>query len=94
MTQFSGKRLAHLVCRHTNKTKFAGDGNFHINKRVSNTDPDDIALVKERGFHPLHSDWEAYLKELKPAGNKKVGAGRFLIYPLLIMRTESPVQQP
>ncbi|KAK0245299.1 hypothetical protein EDD85DRAFT_757387, partial [Armillaria nabsnona] len=69
--EFSGKRLAHLVCRHTNKTEFARDRNFHINKHMSNTDPDDITLVKEHGFHPLCSDWEVYLKELKPAGNKK-----------------------
>lgn len=67
-----------------------GDGNFHVNKAEANpinSDPEDLALVGDRGIYPNCEDWEQYLKEaeaIKPKGGGKVGY-LFLLSYLILM---------
>ena len=59
-----GFRLTCNLVRHLNQAQLTIDGNFHLNKYIKNTDPDDLSLFNGKSFFPRDDLFQAYIKEI------------------------------
>jgi hypothetical protein len=50
-----------ITSRHAIQLYLALDGNFRLQKKKKNNDPDDVALMKGLGCFPLDSPFQDYL---------------------------------
>lgn len=53
---------------HLNSLQQTIDGNFHANKYIKNTDPDDVSLFKGKSYFPDDYQFRDYLRNL-PGGD-------------------------
>ncbi|KAK0211996.1 hypothetical protein IW262DRAFT_1467410 [Armillaria fumosa] len=58
--------------KHINQQNIALDGNFHQNKTIKNSDPDNISLFEGKAYFPKDAAYKAYLKTTKPTQEKSV----------------------
>ncbi|KAK0468813.1 hypothetical protein IW261DRAFT_1345797 [Armillaria novae-zelandiae] len=58
--------------KHINQQNLALDGNFHQNKTIKNSDPDNISLFEGKAYFPKDAAYKAYLKTTKPTQEKSV----------------------
>jgi len=50
--------------RHLNQIQLTVDGNFHLNKYIKNTDPDDVSLFGGKSFFPQDDLFRTYIKNI------------------------------
>ncbi|KAK0477811.1 hypothetical protein IW261DRAFT_1565594 [Armillaria novae-zelandiae] len=58
--------------KHINQQNLALDGNFHQNKTIKNSDPDNISLFEGKAYFPKDAAYKVYLKTTKPTQEKSV----------------------
>ncbi|KJA19668.1 hypothetical protein HYPSUDRAFT_204406 [Hypholoma sublateritium FD-334 SS-4] len=58
--------------RHINQFQWTVDGNFHLNKYMKNTDPDDISLYDGKAYFPRNDEYKRYLDGIPINSKEKV----------------------
>ncbi|KAK0207804.1 hypothetical protein IW262DRAFT_1469143 [Armillaria fumosa] len=58
--------------KHINQQNLALDRNFHQNKTIKNSDPDNISLFEGKTYFPKDAAYKVYLKTTKPTQEKSV----------------------
>jgi hypothetical protein len=51
-------------CRHVIQLYKSIDGNFRLQKKKKNDDPDDVALMEGLGYFPPDPEYQEYLKRV------------------------------
>ncbi|KAK7045235.1 CxC2 domain-containing protein [Favolaschia claudopus] len=62
------KTPSHL--RHLNQSQRTLDGNHQCNQYSKNNDPDDVSLCNGKGYFPLDSEYQEYLKKVPATAEK------------------------
>ncbi|KAK6997020.1 CxC2 domain-containing protein [Favolaschia claudopus] len=62
------KTPSHL--RHLNQSQRTLDGNHQCNQFSKNNDPDDVSLCNGKGYFPLDSEYQEYLKKVPATAEK------------------------
>lgn len=56
-----------MICSHKYTLFLSTDGNFRLQRKNKNDDPDDVALNDGNGYFVRTEDYNEYLKQVKPA---------------------------
>lgn len=68
------------------------DGNFHLNKYMKNTDPNDVSLYNGRAYFPNEEEFQAYLKaQPRDLPEVRINVASTLMFPSLVIRLQKVV---